>query len=107
MKLKSADVAALDPGRDRWRVSGGFWRQILRIAFADGPLDVTGDGLSASLSDAVMRSPDDASEMLRLSSVALSGGVFKLEDRLMTAESLVLANGKTQVDLMPKEILPV
>ena len=100
LKLKSADVAALDPPAGTGGASAAdFGAKSLRIAFADGPLDVTGDGLSASLSDAVMRSPDDASEMLRLSSVALSGGVFKLEDRLMTAESLVLANGKTRIGL--------
>lgn len=100
LELKSTDVAALDsPTGTGGAVAADFGAKSLRLAFAGGPLDVTGDGLSATLSDVVMRSPDDAGEILRLGSVSLSGGVFQLEDRLMTAESLVLSNGSTRIGL--------
>ena len=46
--------------------AASFGASSVLLAVPDGPLDLRGDGLSASLSDAVLRSPADATEMLHL-----------------------------------------
>lgn len=68
----------------------------MTIVSPDGVLDVTADGLGAALTDAVVRNPGDATELARLGNATLSGGVLRLKERLISADRLVLSNGKVQ-----------
>ncbi|WP_300317147.1 DUF748 domain-containing protein [Accumulibacter sp.] len=65
----------------------------LRLSLADGPVDLTGDGLSAELSDTILNSPADASEMLRAGRLTLAGGALRLRDRAFSVATIALARG--------------
>ncbi len=68
----------------------------LVLAVADGPVDVTGNGLSAALSNLIVRNPADATELLRVGKGTLSGGVLNLKDRVVSADKVALADGKAR-----------
>ena len=65
----------------------------LLLAFAEGPAEVSGKGIAAALTDAVVRGPADA-EHLQLGNASLTGGVFSLQERMASAEKAVVAKGK-------------
>ncbi|MBE0621810.1 MAG: DUF748 domain-containing protein [Burkholderiales bacterium] len=71
----------------------------MSLAQAGGPLEVSGDGLSATLSDAVVGAAAGAAPLLQLGSATLSGGVLRLKDRIISADKLALANGAAQIAL--------
>jgi hypothetical protein len=71
----------------------------LALARADGPLDISGGGLGATLSEAVVRSGAGASPLLRLDSVTLSGGALRLQDRYASADQLAFDGGAAQIAL--------
>ncbi|HCZ14054.1 MAG TPA: hypothetical protein DHV85_05530, partial [Candidatus Accumulibacter sp.] len=97
LQLKEAGVVAQGASSEiaRFAAASLGARSVL-LAVPDGPLDLRGDGLTASLSDAVFSSPADGSEMLQLGSGTLGGGAFSLRDRVATADKLALANGTAQ-----------
>ena len=67
LQLASVGVVALGASSDFAQIgTARLGAKSLRLALPDGPADVTADGLTAALSDTVLRSPADASEMLRL-----------------------------------------
>ena len=76
----------------------------LALGVSEGPVELRGEGLTAALSDVVMNSPADATEMARLGSVTLAGGTLDLSDREATAEKLAVANGtaRTWIDAQGK-----
>lgn len=76
--------------------SASFGAKLLTLNFSGGVPELSSEGIFAELSDAVVRSPADASELLRLGSATLSGGVLRLKDRMLSVEKLALANGKAQ-----------
>lgn len=65
----------------------------LQLAFPDGPVEVSGKGIAAALTDAVVHGPADA-ELLQLGNASLTGGVFSLQERMAAAEKVVIAKGK-------------
>ncbi|HRE85372.1 MAG TPA: DUF748 domain-containing protein [Accumulibacter sp.] len=69
----------------------------LLVALPAGPVEVSGDGLSVALTNAVVRSPaDPATEMLRFAQAKVSGGVLRLKDRLISVDKIVVADGQAQ-----------
>lgn len=79
------------------RLSGGnIGAKSVILGIGNGPAEVTGEGLNAALSEIVIRSPADASELLRLASATLSGGALRLKARNFSADKLVLAGGKVK-----------
>jgi uncharacterized protein involved in outer membrane biogenesis len=71
----------------------------LALARADGPLDLSGGGLGATLSEAVVRSGAGASPLLRLDSVTLSGGALRMHDKYASADQLAFDGGAAQIAL--------
>ena len=65
--------------------------QSLHLTQPDGPLELTGDGLSGEVTQAVLNSPKDGSELLRLGRSALAGG--RLHQQQFSADTLTLAQG--------------
>lgn len=97
LQLTSAGVVAQGASAEIAQVAAAtVAAKSLLLALPDGPPELTADGLAASLSDTVLRSPADASELLSLGTATLAGGALRLKDRLLTAEKLELANGKAQ-----------
>jgi hypothetical protein len=69
----------------------------LLVALPAGPVEVSGDGLSVALTNAVVRSPaDPATEMLRFAHAKVSGGVLRLKDRLISVDKIIVDDGQAQ-----------
>ena len=99
-QVSVSDLAAKNATSELGRIAGAnVGAKALVIALSDGPVDARGDGLTAALSDGVIRSPADATELLRLGSATLSGGVLRSGDRLVSIEKVALANGKAHTAL--------
>jgi hypothetical protein len=98
LKLKALGAVAQGSSSEVARIAAAsLGAKSLLIALPDGPLDVTGDGLSVALSEAVFHSPaDPATEMLRFARTNISGGVLRLKDRVLSVDKLVLADGKAR-----------
>ncbi|MEF8730872.1 MAG: DUF748 domain-containing protein [Candidatus Accumulibacter meliphilus] len=98
LKLKALGAVAQGSSSEVARIAAAsLGAKSLLIALPDGPLDVTGDGLSVALSDAVFHSPaDPATEMVRFARTNITGGVLRLKDRVLSVDKLVLADGKAQ-----------
>jgi len=71
----------------------------LTFALPDGPAEVSGDGMTVALADVVLGSPAGATPLLRLGSATLEGGTLRLQDRVVSADKLALANGSAQIAL--------
>ncbi|MFT6697814.1 MAG: hypothetical protein ACJAR7_000855 [Polaromonas sp.] len=65
--------------------------QSLQLTQPDGPLELTGDGLSGEVTQAVLNSPKDGSELVFLGRSALAGGT--LHQQQFKADTLTLAQG--------------
>jgi hypothetical protein len=76
--------------------NASFGAKSLALNFSGGPLDLNGDGLTVVLSDAIVRDPADASELLRVGSATLAGGVLRLKDRIVSLEKITFAKSKAQ-----------
>jgi hypothetical protein len=74
--------------------------QSLQLALPDGPLELTGEGLSGEMTQAVLISPEDGSELVRLGRSALAGGA--LQQQQFTADTLKLAQGQASTWLDAK-----
>ena len=101
LELASSNLVEQGAAPELARVSqASMGAQSLTLALPDGPIDVAGDGLTATLSDVVVRSPADATELLRLGTATLVGGALSLKDRAVTAQQLALTAGvvKTSFD---------
>jgi hypothetical protein len=98
LKLKALGAVARGSSSEVARIAAAsLGAKSLLIALPDGPLDITGDGLSVALTDAVFHSPADvATEMVRFARTNVSGGVLRLKDRVLSVDKLVLADGKAQ-----------
>lgn len=68
----------------------------LLLSLAEGPPDLVGEQLGLDLSDTLLRSLADGSELLRLGSATLAGGKLGLKARSISADSLSLGNGKAE-----------
>ena len=98
LRLASVEIVARGAASEIIHVPAArFGAGSLTLALPDGPADATGEGLSARLSDAVVRSPVDATEVLRLGSATLSGGALRLKDRVASADKLAFAGGHAAV----------
>ena len=76
--------------------------QSLQLTLPEGPLEITGDGLSAELTQAVLNSPADGAELISLGRAALAGGVLRLAQQQFTADTLTLAGGQARTWLDAK-----
>ncbi len=70
--------------------------QSLQLTLPEGPLELTGDGLNAELTQAVLNSPADGAELLNVGRAALAGGVLRLAQQQFTADTLTLAGGQAR-----------
>jgi hypothetical protein len=98
LKLKALAAVAQGSSSEVARIAAAsLGAKSLLVALPDGPLDVSGDGLSVALSDAVFHSPaDPATEMVRFARTNLTGGVLRLKDRVLSVDQVVVADGKAQ-----------
>jgi hypothetical protein len=95
LRLNSLGVVALGAGADIAGVSAASLDAgSLRLALPAGGPELSGDGLNATLSGAVLRSPADATELVQLGSASLGNGALALRERSFSADKLALANGK-------------
>ncbi len=76
--------------------------QSLQLTLPEGPLELTGDGLSAELTQAVLNSPADGAELISLGQAALAGGVLRLPEQQFSADTLTLAGGQARTWLDAK-----
>ncbi|HRF06820.1 DUF748 domain-containing protein [Accumulibacter sp.] len=98
LKLKALGAVAQGAKSEVARIAAAsLGAKSLVLALPGGPLDVTGDGLSVALSEAVFHSPADVTtEMVRFARANISGGVLRLKDRMLSVDKLVVADGKAQ-----------
>lgn len=98
LKLTALGLVAQGASSEIARIAAAtLGAKSLALTLPDGAVDVTGDGLGMTLSDAVFHSPADAAtEMLRFGRASVSGGRLRLKDRVLTAEKVTFANGKAQ-----------
>ncbi len=98
LKLKALGAVAQGASSEVAQIAAAsLGAKSLVVALPDGPLDVTGDGLSLALSEAVFRSPaDPATEMVRFARTNVTGGALRLKERVFSVDKLVVADGKAQ-----------
>jgi hypothetical protein len=98
LKLKTLGAVAQGASSEVARIAAAsLGAKSLLVALPGGPLDVTGDGLSVALSEAVFHSPADVTtEMVRFARANISGGVLRLKDRVLSVDKVVVADGKAQ-----------
>ena len=97
LRLAALDVRALGSSQGLASVGAATVEaKAVQLALPAGAPEVNGDGLGASLSDVVLKSPADSSELLRLSRATLAGGMLRLRERSARAEELTLAGGRAR-----------
>ncbi len=97
LRLATVGVVAQGASSNVLRIAkASIGADSLALGVPDGPVDLTGEGLTAALSDVVMNSPANATEMARLGTVTLAGGTLDLSDRVLSAEKLAVADGSAQ-----------
>lgn len=74
----------------------------MKAALADGPVQLTGNGISVALSDALLHSPADKNELVRVSELALTGGAIRLHERMAGADKLTVSKGMAHMWVDPK-----
>jgi hypothetical protein len=95
LRLDALSVKALDAPMALGQVAQvNLLASSLQLALPEGPLELTGDGLSGDITQGVLNSPADGSELVRLGRAALAGGALRLHQRQFTADTLTLAQGE-------------
>ncbi|WP_210542196.1 DUF748 domain-containing protein [Rhodoferax sp. PAMC 29310] len=95
LSLSTMSVKALGaPGELGQVAQATMSAQSLQLTLPEGPLELTGDGLSAELTQTVLNSPADGTELIKLGRAALAGGVLRLPQQQFTADTLTLADGQ-------------
>jgi hypothetical protein len=97
LRIEALSVAASGSTSDIGQLGAAkLTAKSLRMTQPEGPLDLAGDGLGAELTNALLRDPRDATEVLRLGRTALTGASLRLRERQLSAETLALAQGDVQ-----------
>ncbi len=65
----------------------------LKVALPDGPVQLTGNGISAALTNVLLLDPADKNELLRVGNMTLAGGAIQLPERVASAQKLTMAKG--------------
>ncbi|MDH5540178.1 MAG: DUF748 domain-containing protein, partial [Rhizobacter sp.] len=95
LRLASLGVVALGAGAEIAVVAAASLDAgSLQLTLPGGAPELSGDGLNATLSGAVLRSPADATELVRLGSASLSNAALALRERSFSADKLALADAK-------------
>jgi len=103
LRLGELSVKALGALSDLGHVAQmNLAAQSLQLALPDGPLELTGEGLSGEMTQAVLVSPADGSELVRLGRSTLAGGALRLHQQQFTADTLTLAQGQANTWLDPQ-----
>ncbi len=95
LRIGALQIVALGARSDLAQVASmNLAGKSIRLSLPDGSVELAGDGLAAELSSAVLRSPRDATELLRLGRATLAGGTLRLRERRFSADALTLAQGE-------------
>jgi hypothetical protein len=95
VRLGALSIRALGANADVGQVAQiNLAAQSLQLTLPDGPVELIGDGMSGDMTQAVVNSPVDGSEVIRLGRVALEGGTLRLHEQQFTADMLTLAQGQ-------------
>jgi len=71
----------------------------LVLSFPGDGTAIVGEGLSAELSGVVLRDPRDAQELARVGRAQMAGGSLRSHERIISANSVLLADGGARVAL--------
>jgi len=95
VRMEALSVRALGAKADVGQIAQlNLAAQSLQLALPEGPVELTGQAMSADMTQAVVHSPADGAELVRLGHTALVGAAVHLPEQQFTAETLTLAQGQ-------------
>lgn len=103
VRLDALSIRALNANSDVGHIAQvNLAAQLLQLTLPEGTVELAGDGMSGDMTQAVVNSPVDGAEVVRLGRMALGGGTLRLHEQQFTAETLTLSQGLATTWLDPQ-----